>query len=240
MEDNLTGTRFLAALGLLLTLAGCQINMTSDLYSSDLRAAADGHKGLTTPATLFLPVTSVDKCAEETAKIVAIMQGMVEPFQPKGCERQDMNSYMLADIQLPILDSMDAWEKTDALFGIISQHPKDSSHVAVFVMMHIDTYQTLKERVMNEFYQTLDLKESTINLVLNNDERSEMSAVFDHAFVNGQPVMDMTFSAPTSEQVTITLSDVSVDFLGKNGYVWAFLLLGEEQRKNVSVIITQH
>lgn len=218
-----------AVAGSILVLAGCKMNMEADLYSSDLRAVADGEQEITTPATLFLPVTSVDECAEQTAKIVAIMQGIVDTFQPKGCERHGMDSYLLADLQLPIVDSAEEWDKADTLFGIISQRSESSSSINVYVTMSVNSYRTLSERVRDEFHQSLDLKESTFTVVLNNDERADMTAVIEHAYVNGQPVLNATATAPRREQVTIRLSDVSVEYLGENGFAPAFALLAETQ-----------
>jgi hypothetical protein len=216
--------------GSIFVLAGCKMNMEADLYSSDLRAVADGDQEITTPATLFLPVSNTDKCAEETAKIAAIMQGIVDPFQPKGCERHGMDSYLLADLQLPVVDSADAWEQADALFGVISQRSESVSDINVFVMMDVDSYRTLSERVRDEFHQSLDLKESTFTVVLNNDERADMTAIIEHAYVNGQPALNAKASAPRREQVTVRLSNVSVEYLGENGFVPAFILLDETQQ----------
>ena len=211
-------------------LAGCKMNMEADLYSSDLQAVAEGQQGITTPATLYLPVTSVDACAEQTAKIVAIMQGIVESFEPKGCERQEINSYMMADIQIPIRDTAGPWEKADApLFGIIAQHPEDSMDVSVFILMNLEKFRTISERVRDEFYQKLSLDDSAVSIVLNNDERSEISAFVQYAFVNGQPVITTTETARRREQITIELSDVGVAFLAKNGFVMAFTLLGDSR-----------
>ena len=215
----------LAITGLILVLAGCKMNMEAELFSSELRAAADGQQEHTAVTTLFLPVSSVDKCAEESAKIVAIMQGIVEPFRPRGCQILDQNSYMLADIRLPILASTDAWEETGALFGIISRYPEDGSNISVFLTMNMQAYQALEARVGAEFRQLLNLNESAFTLVLYNDERADMFAAVQHAFVDGQPILDSTYKTPRHHRVTIRLSDVSVDFLGKNGVVPAFTLL---------------
>ena len=223
-------TRFILATFLVTTflLPGCKMEMVTELYSSDLRATSAGEENLTTPATLALPVTSADDCAEDTAKIVVIMKGIVDPFEPTGCERRDMNSFMLADLQIPLLDSVADWEQVDALFGIISQPDKeDSKYLKVSIMMNLGLYGILSERVKDEFYQTLDLDESSISIVLNNDEREDVTIFVEYAFVQGQPELSLSHNVSRRGKVKIDLSNVSVSFLGRQGSAPVFALLNE-------------
>ena len=215
----------LTLFGAITFLVGCKLQMMTDLYSSDLYATAAANQGFTTPATLALPVTSVENCEEETAKIVAIMQGIVDPFMPKGCERRDMESYMLASLQLPLLDSMSAWDKTNSLFGIIAQQDADNNSINVILLMHLELYEILNERVKNEYFQSLDLDESKFTIILNNDERKDIVIVAKHAFVQGQPVLAETYTASRRDQISIELSDVSTAFLAQHGAVPLFVLL---------------
>ena len=211
-------------------LAGCEIEMETDLYSSDLRSVSGGETGLTTPATLALPISSVDDCAEDTQKIVKIMEGMIASFEPKGCERKDMNSFMMSVVQIPIVDSMDNWASSDELFGIVAQSDtEDADRINVFLVMNLDRYDILSDRVKDEFYQSLDLGDSTISVVLNNDERNDIQFSVQYAFVQGQPVRVATDSLRRRGQVTIELSNVSVALLEKNGTSMVLQLIEEDQ-----------
>ena len=222
-------TNFSVLLALVFAiLSGCKMELVTDLYSSDLRATASGEEGLTTPATLALPISTEDKCEEETAKIVAIMQGIVDPFEPKGCTRKNMDSFMLADLKIPILDAMADWEQTDALFGIVSQRDAEKAdHINVFIMMDLERYRILAERVRDEFYQSLELDQSSVSIVLNNDEREDASIRVEHAFVQGAPVLSHTDTIGRREQIEINFSNVSVAFLGRHGSSPAFVLVDE-------------
>ncbi len=221
--------RFLvAAIGTVLLVAGCKMSLEADLYSSDVRAVANGEQGITTPATLFLPITTLDECATESAKIVAIMDGIVAPFEPKGCERNGMDSFMLANIQMPVVGSADAWILKNTLLGFVAQRREGGPDIGVFIMLDTDKYATLQRRVRDEFMQKLTMEDSRVTVVMNNDEREDMSVLVRHAFVNGQPSIDQTLTMPRREQVTIRLSDVSIDHFGKHGFALAFNLLGME------------
>ena len=65
-------------------------------------------------------VPGTDDCDEHAAKISEVMEGVVNDFSPKGCESVEMNSFLLADTQLPILASEEAWNKSDSLFGLLA------------------------------------------------------------------------------------------------------------------------
>ena len=153
--------------------AGCQINLTADVYTTDLRDAVAGTEGLTAPATLAFQVPSTDDCDEHAAQISEIMEGVVSDFSPKGCESVEMNSFLLSDTQIPIVASEEAWEESDSLFGLVAL--KKDDHIAVIVAMNLDKYGTLSARMKDKFHQTIDLGSSKISLVLNNDERGDIS-----------------------------------------------------------------
>lgn len=94
---------------LVVALVGCKTNLTADLYSTDLRDAAIGAAELTAPATMAFEVPGTDDCPEHTIKITELMTGIM-PITPRGCESADMESFLLADIQVPILSSEMAWQ----------------------------------------------------------------------------------------------------------------------------------
>ena len=94
--------RLITALLALAAVAGCKLNLTADVYSTDLRAVMAGTAGITSPATMAFQVPDVEKCDEHTASIREIMVGVLEDFTPKGCKSESMDSFLLADTQMPI------------------------------------------------------------------------------------------------------------------------------------------
>lgn len=161
---------------------------------------------------------------------MSIMEGMVDSLQSKGCESQGMESYLLADFQLPILELTSAWENSDTPFGVLPQLDEASQRIHVHILMDTDRFRTLNDRVKDEFFQSLTLDESTFTVVINNDERADISINVFHAFVNGQPTIDQEFTAPRRDQIEITLSDVSLGLLEHDGLYLPFSLLHEAEQ----------
>ena len=207
--------------------AGCQINLTADVYTTDLRDAVAGTEGLTAPATLAFQVPGTDDCDEHAAKISEIMEGVVSDFSPKGCESVEMNSFLLSDTQMPIVASEEAWNESDSLFGLLAL--KNDDHIAVVVVMNLDKYGTLTSRMKDKFHQTIDLGSSKISLVLNNDERGEISFGASDVFVNSEPVHGReTYSLQRRQRVEIRLSNVASAYLAKHGGAAGFALAEDQ------------
>ena len=203
--------------------AGCQINLTADVYTTDLRDAVAGTEGLTAPATMAFQVPGTDDCDEHAAKISEIMEGVVSDFSPKGCESVEMNSFLLSDTQMPIVASEEAWNESDSLFGLLAL--QEDNHIAVIVVMNLDKYGTLTARMKDKFHQTIDLGSSKISLVLNNDERGDISFGASDVFVNSEPVHGRKmYSLQRRQRAEVRLSDVASAYLAKHGGAAGFAL----------------
>ena len=219
---NIVATSIVA----LVFLTGCNVELAADLHSSDLRSTAAGHETLAIPATLRLPVKSLETCRQETRKIVNVVKGIVEPFEPKGCESRDLDLFLLADTRIPLRKSVAEWERTGKLFGIVSRHDESGGeHIDVFVTMNQPKFETLSKRAKREYFWSLDLNTSEISVMFNNDERDDVTIRIDHAFVEGAPVLDALHAVPRRGQVVIVLSNVSVAYLGRNGTSPVFELM---------------
>ena len=116
------------------------------------------------------------------------MVGVLEDFTPKGCESENMDSFLLADTQMPILNTEEAWQKADSLKRAPARQAAGPRTSAVAVVLNTLKYEVLTNRMKEKFYQTVDLSTSKVTLVFNNDERNAVTFVVRNAFVNAEPV----------------------------------------------------
>ena len=203
--------------------AACKMNLTTDVYSTDLWDTAVGSEGLTAPATMAFEVPGTDDCDEHTAEISEIMSGVVNEFNPRGCERDGMESFLLADTQVPILDSFSAWDSSDALFGIVVTEIEDAISADMF--MNLDKYGLLTERMNDKFHQSVDLATSAVIIVLNNDSRGSIEFSVNGVFVNGEPVLTQsTFQLERRHKAEIKFSNVATAYLAKHGSLGGVVL----------------
>ena len=102
-------------------MAACKLNVTAELYSTDLRDVMAGATDISAPATIAFEIPSTNDCDEHALKISEIMAGVLEDFSPRGCENVEMDSFLLVDTQIPIFtfsDELDELVEADTLFGI--------------------------------------------------------------------------------------------------------------------------
>ena len=210
----------------LAVLAGCKMNLTADLYSTDLRDAKAGTADLTTPATMAFQVPGTDKCDEYTTKIKDIMEGVVREFAPKGCQKDGTDSFLLADIQISIVATEESWGATDALFGILVVEGRTNPNdIGVAIALDREKYRILLQQMKKEFHQTIDLAASKVILVLNNDDRGTIRFGVREVFLNADPVHgEKDFELIRRHKVEIRLSDVATAHLAKTGFSAGFVL----------------
>ena len=206
----------------LVVVSGCKMHLTTDLYTSDLLDAASGTVDLTTPARMAFQVPGTDECDEHTTAIAEIMAGVVEDFSPKGCESIEMESFLLADTQVPLL-SVSAWTEPDALFGIVLI--EEGGTLGVDLVMNREKYGILISRMKDKFHQTVNLAESKVVIVLNNDLRDSISFSVEGVFVNGEPVLrKTTYELRRRHNAEIVLSNVATAHMAKHGIAGGIVL----------------
>ena len=220
--------KLIASAAVLILAVGCKINLTADIYSSDLRDVAAGTVGLTAPATMAFQVPGADDCAEHTIKITELMTGIM-PITPRGCESVEMESFLLADIQVPVLNSEKAWIDSDALFGLLVNKLTDSEDIGVLVAMNVEKYGLLAQRTSEKFHQRINLAESRVTLILNNDQRSTLSFSTKEVFVNAEPAHGVhEHELARRHKAELRLSNVATAYLAKRGAASVFVLKGEQ------------
>ena len=138
-----------------------------------------------------------------------------------------MTSYLLSDTQVPLLGSEESWRQSNSMFGILAE-AQDDGNILVTVANNSTKYKMLNERVDDEFHQTIDLSDSEITLVLNNDERDPISYLVGGVFLNGQPIYyDEEFALKRRHTAEIKLSNVGAAYLEKNEYATPLMLINK-------------
>ena len=199
--------------------AGCKMSVTPELYLTDLRdVAVNGTKGLSVPTTLSFQIPSSSQCEKYTAQITELMGSSFTDFTTKGCEDRGMESYLMANVSLPLIHSEEVWQEVKSLFGVVAYLGEES--IMVVLRLDMTEYSALSERMKSEFYQELELESSTIKYVINNDSRETgIVNVDDDCFLNAEPVVfAQELTLERRQKADVKLSDVKVAYLAKYGY----------------------
>lgn len=204
-------------------LSACKFNVTSDLYTSDLRdAVASQNANLMALATLEIEVVSDEQCKENATEIADLLEGFVSKISTRGCVSKEFDTYLVLDAKIPIVNGFNSWNRANSLLGIVAV--ESNRGVGVFFASDPIKFQILNKRVSDEFDQSLNLAESEVKLNLRGDKQTETVAV-SGAFVNGRPIDRYTeFELARRGKLEILLSNVGSAHIESAGYAYAFLL----------------
>ena len=220
----ITSLKFLIATLALAPMIGCKMNLTTNLYTTDLRDAIAGTPGLTALAEIEIEVPSAANCAEYTPKFARVLDGILNEYTMRGCKNVAFNSFLLIETQLPFYTGPE--QVQDTLFGVLLVRPEDSDHIGVSLVMDVQRYKILGAQVKEEFRETVDLASSQVKLVLHNDERKPIRFATRDTFVNKSPVHSKKeFEVSRRYNSTIQLSDVATSNLAREGTAVGFVLL---------------
>ena len=129
-----------------------------------------------------------------------------------------MESYLMANVSLPLVNSNEAWQEVESLFGIVLLAKE--GEISAYMALDRGKYAVLSERMKSELYQELELESSTIKYVLNNDSRKTESFKISDCFLNAEPVAYYKeFTIEHRQRVDVKLSDVQVAYLAKQGAI---------------------
>ena len=222
-------TKILMIAWALVLLVACKLDVTTELYSTDLRDAMAGATDIAAPATMAFQVPGADDCDEHASEISEIMAGILDDFSPRGCESVQMDSFLLADTQIPIITSAENWLRADTLFGIMLLSRSDPEHIGVAFMLDPRKYEVLTSRMEDKFHQAVDLAASRVTLILNNDERNTVTFAVRDVFVNSEPAYgEHEYTLERRHKANIQLSDVATAHLAHAGIADGFTLRKSE------------
>ena len=220
--------------GLAVMLSGCKMNVTPELYLSDLRDVVENAtEGLTTPAAIAVQVPSTEKCDEYTAKIGDVLTGILESYEARGCTSEDMNSWLNLEAQVPIMHGTKVGQggmvdPSLDLFGVFVSpivEGRFEGKVGACLYVNLEKYRLLNERMSDAFHQKIDLADSTMGMLLNNDEREPVKFSVGGTFLNGAPVYKWEqFSLERRRSAELEVSDVGAASLEAEGGVCPLVL----------------
>ena len=219
-----------AAASLAVMLSGCKMDVTPELFTSDIRAVAvEGVEDLTTPATLAIGVGSMDTCKKHAEKFAVILSEKVHSFSSRGCEGTGTDVKLVSSIQVPLVNEAVHLQVSGSMFGILAQPLEQyDGAIGVYFLADAERYETLNDQIRSEFYRSIDLKDSRVKVILSNDERGETRFTVNDVYFNGQPVQGLERREHTLARrydAEIVLSNVALSALVEGQPVATLLLM---------------
>ena len=216
---------------LLFIVAGCKMDIASEVYTSDIRAIAQlDDSDIEAPTTIAIGIPSTKKCAEYTNRIAKIMVGILDEYKATGCTDVKMDSYLNLATKIPIRHESSNPQKSLLSVMVLLGTGRLEGKLIIRLVLNRSQFQLLNSRMQDEFNDTIDLAKSKIELKLNNDERKTARLWVQSVFVDSEPIYRKEIALDRRDSVSIMLSNVGTALLAAAGsYNTLLLQLGGKE-----------
>jgi hypothetical protein len=90
--------------------------------------------------------------------------------------------------------------------------------VSLFIRFNNPLFEELNSIILNNFYQTFDLKDFYIEIVLVNDLKKDVNVELQGVYVNSRPYPFLTrITMKNRDKLIIKFSDVLRDYMAQEG-----------------------
>jgi hypothetical protein len=192
-------------------LSGCELNIASEVYIRDLYDFANDKNIDSTmvKSVLKLEIISKDTFKENKDKITDIIKEYFDNVENVRYEENNLRSYYVADIEIPITKGLEIEDK------ILSF---SFNGVSLFIRFNNSLFEELNSIILNNFYQTFDLKDFSIEIVLVNDLKKDVNVELQGVYVNSRPYPFLTrITMKNRDKLIIKFSDVLRDYMAQEG-----------------------
>lgn len=224
----------------LMALAGCDQNISADLYVRDLRdlLASDGSKRLPVTMNMEINAPGLSKqCGQqEGTQIVAAIAGAFEKATVVSCGdvSGSLDDRMIIKATTYIERQKDP---TNVEWGRIPLHFAvgnflDHSNADIYAFFNADAFNALKTQ-LRSINMLIDpnVRDVSLTVTISNDERDPITIKgIIGSFVNGAPiaVMPEVVKLEPRQEMTIKLGDVEMSYLAQHGWIgFATIPLGD-------------
>ena len=211
---------------LILSLVGCNLDLTQQVYTSDVREVAEKNtKDLTSLMSMRMPIPDSKECDKHTTTIVQIIRQYVPELKTRGCKDEGMRDFLLADAPAPI-EKVKQFPYTPSSLFNVAVHDVGNGDVLVGLSVDRLAFREMEKAMSKAFpIYKMDSSEMTIKFEVNHDERKSILFRAPYTFLNGEPNVSSEFQeVKRRELVRLRLSDVQVAFILRQGLLYVFRL----------------
>jgi len=213
--------KILVFITVLFLLSSCRLEIDGEIYVADIVDVGEEKGDLNTPMNLSFEMSSEDKCNQDKEKISNILKNYFINFVAKDCYREDFNAYLRIGADIPIIrdpvpndGQVSVSDKSVISFAVVKGENEELSYYTSYIALNNQLFDSISQEIKKNYYQTLKLNKTKIELAINNDGRDTEEVRFASSFVNGKPVVfPRNFLIERRQKI---------DFLGSNVTTAAF------------------
>lgn len=205
-----------ALLTALVLLAGCTLHLEGDIYTRDISDALSGET-LSAVIRIDVPIPSNDLCLEYRQQYDALFDRSedFDDMEFVKCFQRNWNEfYAQYELPAPIIVTDKMMVDVPIQFVLsdtnLSPMMMFGKGTTVRIVADLDSFVSLNELVMSEFFASFDLLNHPPVFYLRNDSRESIHYVAFSSWINGAPVPYIEqFELEPRDTLEIRLSDVA-------------------------------
>lgn len=199
------------ALAVLVVVAACDTMLDIRLYSSDLKALAQGKGSFDVYATLGTGYS--DDNLDEVKSFLSDNFRGVKNFRT---EKKDYSDILKLDYKLSVVKSTELDAVAQEVFALVVK-PVDAKSYELGVWLNTPKFEVLNGEISEKFTSKVDMETMKIKVEFNNDMDQPVKTTWRAVFVNGEPVpMDKSYTLEKRDRQEIEFSDLLKMALEKN------------------------
>lgn len=163
-----------------------------DQYRKFEPGCPEPRRGVTGIGIIKLEVGSVALCKNESQFFTSVLESHLQGFKILPCEQMGMESYFVAEFQIPILHSGRDWpEKTKSLIAINAARSSQIGGVDVDLLLNQARFRTINKAIEAKYFQKFDFAHSRIAIRLENDQLTYHDILASDVFADGLPIVGL-------------------------------------------------
>lgn len=210
---------FVLLLGLgVLALAGCKVNLSTNLYSSDLLAVLESGKALKVEGELKFSVPSKKQLDEKGPQMKAIIG---EYFTIQGDilhEKQGMDNFAIVKVELPLMKYSKTPQSNTPLYFMVGADNRPGYSAALVYGVDRKALDKALRAIRDKFMMGPAAEDISVTVNLHNDLRGDLKFQVAICYIDDDPTPSpKIFTLARRKSVRIRVAKVASDYAVKNG-----------------------
>ncbi|PKL29787.1 MAG: hypothetical protein CVV45_20855 [Spirochaetae bacterium HGW-Spirochaetae-10] len=201
----------------ILSLSGCDFEMVTEIYTSDLyRIARKPDSTMTAPLLLKLDMGGKSTCDEKKAEVTEVLKAYFGELKDPACLEEGMNTFLSMKGKIPVTAQKDTVAQPGRL--VVLNAIQANNRVKLEVHLDGAAFEKLRSEVQEKFMAEIAPKDLRLQIVLHHDGEKPVDVHVHSAYVNKKAYPFVgSVTLDRREKASILLSTIFTEHILSEG-----------------------
>ena len=212
--------RFFLLIAAILSLPGCNFNLTPTFYIRDIQDVISDKKDIEIPIFIKLPASDVDSCNSEIGQVVGILSTYEIDATLQSCSSDENNLFATANVEFIASVVFSETSRVENFKGIVGLVIEEANDGVYFLNLQANPNlpRAISDIESALIFASLDASQVGFIITLNNDARRAVTFNIYDSFVNGVATDYNTFELGPRSELEVRASDVGANLFFNRGW----------------------